>query len=408
FVDLVNRPAESNSILVDLLEQLGAVLYCKTNVPQTIMAAETNNNVFGRTLNPCNRMLTSGGSSGGEAALMAMGGSIVGFGTDYGGSVRVPAACCGLYGLRTTSRRLPYAAVANVLKGSEANESTIGVFARCVQSIDYVLGAVLDTKPWLHDPRVIPIPRRLRICMLRGGNSVSNHAPIERAMLDARAALRSTGHLVEERNAFNWAGGAKLFREILTADGGHDMRSFVASSREPFVPEAFTLAGSADQPCSEYFKIVRERDEYRRKFHKEWIADVDGKGARFDLYICPVSPSVALPHLGRGYPEGFIAYTTAWSILDFPAISVPITRKIDLSNTGSPHCKAAALLTTDLAYDAVLQRSAPAALQLINPKRFDEDGLIDMVKTVEAAFQRSLNSCWKQHEPAEGPINERP
>jgi amidase len=84
FASLVNDPATYNSTLIDLLLNAGAVLYCKTNVPTAMMIAESVNNVFGRTVNPRNRKLTSGGSSGGESALIAFGGSRIGVGTDIG------------------------------------------------------------------------------------------------------------------------------------------------------------------------------------------------------------------------------------------------------------------------------------------------------------------------------------
>jgi amidase len=84
FVSLANQPVTFNSPLVDMLKELGAVIYCKTNVPTGMMVAETVNNLFGRTLNPLNRKLTSGGSSGGESALIAFGGSPLGVGSDIG------------------------------------------------------------------------------------------------------------------------------------------------------------------------------------------------------------------------------------------------------------------------------------------------------------------------------------
>lgn len=84
FASLVNDPATYNSTLIDLLLDAGAVLYVKTNVPTAMMIAESVNNVFGRTVNPRNRKLTSGGSSGGESALIAFGGSRLGVGTDIG------------------------------------------------------------------------------------------------------------------------------------------------------------------------------------------------------------------------------------------------------------------------------------------------------------------------------------
>lgn len=82
FVSWVNSPATYNTILVDILQKAGAVLYVKTNVPTAMMIAESVNNTFGRTVNPRNRNLTPGGSSGGESALIAFGGSLLGVGTD--------------------------------------------------------------------------------------------------------------------------------------------------------------------------------------------------------------------------------------------------------------------------------------------------------------------------------------
>jgi len=72
------KPSTTNSALVDLLLELGAVLYCKTNIPQTMMALDSHNNVFGRVRNPSHLALTPGGSSGGEGALVGMRGSILG------------------------------------------------------------------------------------------------------------------------------------------------------------------------------------------------------------------------------------------------------------------------------------------------------------------------------------------
>lgn len=84
FSSHIGDPAESDAALAVLLEEAGAVFYVKTNVPTAMMIAESVNNVFGRTVNPLNRNLTSGGSSGGESALIAMKGSPLGIGTDIG------------------------------------------------------------------------------------------------------------------------------------------------------------------------------------------------------------------------------------------------------------------------------------------------------------------------------------
>ena len=108
----IGHISEQNSVLVDILLDQGAILHCRTNVSQALMYAEAENYVYGRTLNPFNRTLTwsvslfwastiahcssSGGSSGGEGPVVALGGSAIGVGTDLGGSVRIPAACKSL------------------------------------------------------------------------------------------------------------------------------------------------------------------------------------------------------------------------------------------------------------------------------------------------------------------------
>jgi amidase len=106
---LCYKPATGNSVLVDCLLNAGAVLYCKTNVPQTLMALDSHNNIFGRVANPLNTAVTAGGSSGGEGALLAMRGSILGVGTDVGGSIRIPAMCEGTFGIKPSGERIPYA-----------------------------------------------------------------------------------------------------------------------------------------------------------------------------------------------------------------------------------------------------------------------------------------------------------
>lgn len=84
FTSLVDKFAIYNSTAVDMLLEAGAVLYCKTNVPTAMMITASVNSIFGGTVNPRNRSLSTGGSTGGEAALIAFGGSRIGVGSDIG------------------------------------------------------------------------------------------------------------------------------------------------------------------------------------------------------------------------------------------------------------------------------------------------------------------------------------
>lgn len=114
------------SLMVEELRSQGAVLYVKTSVPHTLMCGETVNNIIDYTWNPTNRNLSSGGSSGGEGALISLKGSPVGFGTDIGGSIRIPASFNGLYGLRPSTGRLPYQGMANSFDGAPGVLSVVG------------------------------------------------------------------------------------------------------------------------------------------------------------------------------------------------------------------------------------------------------------------------------------------
>ena len=103
----VNRPVQKSSVLYTTLTRLGAILLAKTNVPQTLLAFECNNPIFGKTHNPYGKGFTCGGSSGGEAAVLARNGTALGFGSDIGGSLRIPSGWCGTYALRPTKGRFP-------------------------------------------------------------------------------------------------------------------------------------------------------------------------------------------------------------------------------------------------------------------------------------------------------------
>lgn len=136
FVTWANEPATHISILPQILLSLGAVIYVKTNVPTAMMIAETVNNLFGRTTNPLNRALTSGGSSGGESSLITFCASPLGVGTDIGGSLRIPAACTGIYTLRPSFGRFPTGGARSGLAGQEAVNSVNGPMARSVASLE--------------------------------------------------------------------------------------------------------------------------------------------------------------------------------------------------------------------------------------------------------------------------------
>lgn len=197
----MDQPATYNATLVELLEKLGAVRYCKTNVPTAMMIAESVNNVFGRTVNPLNRKLTSGGSSGGESALLAFGGSPLGVGTDIGGSLRIPAACTGIFTLRPSFGRFTTQRCRSGLAGQEAVMSVNGPMARTLEDITLFAKTVVDAEPWQVDAKVLPIPwraverkKKLKIAVLWNDGMVIPTPPVERALKETVEKLKKAGH----------------------------------------------------------------------------------------------------------------------------------------------------------------------------------------------------------------------
>lgn len=216
------------SALVQILEDLGAIMIAKTNLPQSIMWCETENNIFGRTDNPRDRTFTPGGSTGGEAVNLVMKGGIVGWGTDIGGSIRIPSALTGVYGLKPSvyfssihlgmkknliyseqSTRLPYQDVLVSTEGQEHVPSVIGPMTRSISSLTTITKAVISAEPWTLDPKVTPIPwrddiyhdtinRKLVIGVMRDDGVVKVHPPIKRVLSEVVKKLEAAGHEIVE------------------------------------------------------------------------------------------------------------------------------------------------------------------------------------------------------------------
>lgn len=201
--------ADRNSILVEMIHDLGGIIHVKTTLPQTVMLPETRSPLLGITCNPWNRVMSSGGSSGGEGALIAMKGSIAGFGTDIGGSIRYPCALNGLYGLKPSDGRIPYGRAKNSFDGQETIASVVGPLGRSLESLIFIMKSILDTKPWLIDPKVLPIPWRedafqqgqvqpLCFGVIRFDQCAHLSPPVQRALDMSVAALQKAGHQVIE------------------------------------------------------------------------------------------------------------------------------------------------------------------------------------------------------------------
>ncbi|NXT46142.1 VDHAP protein, partial [Pluvianellus socialis] len=151
-VKFLGQVQEEDSVIVQVLKSQGAIPFVKTNIPQTMINYDCSNLIFGQTLNPLNHQKSPGGSSGGEGALIAGGGSILGIGSDVAGSIRLPSSFCGLCGLKPTGNRISDRTFVLAVAGM------LGPMARDVDSLALCMKALLCEEMFRLDPTVPPLP----------------------------------------------------------------------------------------------------------------------------------------------------------------------------------------------------------------------------------------------------------
>ncbi|NXN39416.1 VDHAP protein, partial [Rhinoptilus africanus] len=158
-VKFLGHVMEEDSVIVQVLKSQGAIPFVKTNIPQTMINYDCSNLIFGQTLNPLNHQKSPGGSSGGEGALIAGGGSILGIGSDVAGSIRLPSSFCGLCGLKPTGNRI--STIPSACSDRTfvlAVTGMLGPMARDVDSLALCMKALLCQEMFRLDPTVPPLP----------------------------------------------------------------------------------------------------------------------------------------------------------------------------------------------------------------------------------------------------------
>ncbi|PKS13397.1 hypothetical protein jhhlp_000168 [Lomentospora prolificans] len=334
----IGKLDEENSVLVSLLENAGAVFYVKTSVPQSLMVCETINNVFGRTLNPRNKHWSSGGSSGGEGALVGFRGSLIGVGTDIGGSIRVPAAFNFLYGIRPSHGRLPYAKMANSMEGQETIHSVCGPLCHSIEDMRLFMKAVLGEQPWNFDSKVVPVPWReseeaaIQTKLSHGGLSIGfyscdgnvvPHPPVLRGLRTVIDKLKGAGHAVHPWEPYKHPYAVELANKVYAADGGADIYAALGLSGEPAIPNIVDLVNpNLDKMgINEVWSLQLEKWNYQIEYLakiREFEAEI---GRELDAIIAPITPTAAIRHNQFKY----YGYATAINVLDFTSVVVPVT-----------------------------------------------------------------------------------
>lgn len=350
--------ATSDGPLVQRLRQAGAIVLGKTNISQLMIYHESDNPIYGRTNNPWDLERTPGGSSGGEAAIIAAGGSTLGIGSDFGGSIRIPAHFCGIHGLKPTTGKLTNLDTpAEFFSGQEAIVPQTGPIARTVTDLALAMEVLSTSALRAMDPAEPPVPwknpasvslDRMRVAMYTDDEFFRPAPSIKRAVREAAAALRTRGARVEEWTPPDVGQAMRLFLGIVSADGGAGARQTLGKDRRdrrvtgllraagmpnqarPVVARllgrarqlhmAGTLRSMGRRSTADYWRLIGERNDYRAHF----LTELDAR--RFDAIICPPHALPALIHGGSEHLLNAASYSLLYNVLGMPAGVVAATR----------------------------------------------------------------------------------
>lgn len=331
FPPLSNYVPATDGSVAARVKRAGAVILGKTNVPSLLSEAQTVNPIFGRTNNPWDVTRTPGGSSGGACAALASGMTSLEIGSDTGGSIRLPAHFCGVFGLRPTPRRVPVTGHIPEIPSTPRIDrftASIGPLARSVQDLAEVLRILsgpdgFDTEvpplPWIEVPPVDLT--QLRIAWVRTFPGVPVSAEIGDLIANLAAELDRRGAQIEETCptiSFDWQHDLWIRWYRL---GVHLMTSF-------YGPLASNSDRDAPPPTLiDMIVALNERDslicEWERFFEK------------WDVLLCPVAMTSAFPHCapnkpiivdGKSVELGQInRHCSPFSLTGSPAIVIPVS-----------------------------------------------------------------------------------
>jgi amidase len=354
--------AQEDSPVVANLRQAGAVIIGRTNTPAFSVRWFTDNDLHGRTFNPWSKDHTSGGSSGGASSAVAAGMGAIAHGNDLAGSVRYPAYCTGVVGLRPSLGRVPA-----FLPSAQAERplsmqlmSVQGPLARCVADVRLALAAMsaADARDpwWVPAPLEGPAPTRpLRVAMTVNCNGVAADPAVVAAVRQAGAWLADAGYVVDEVEPPSLAEAAELW-DLVAND---EARQFMWDAIEKLGDEGvrrgfgFMLARSPVLDHKAHLQAFARRSTLIR----QWQLFLQ----QHPLVLGPVS---GLPPFPWGWDQEADSMARvlraqepqfAVPLLGLPALSVP---------TG-------------------LAGGLPMGVQLIGP-RFREDLLLDAAAAIES------------------------
>ncbi|MGD2008522.1 MAG: amidase [Cellvibrionales bacterium] len=285
---LTENLAATSSPCVENWLGAGAVVLGRSNTPEFCCRWETNNSVFGQTLNPWNTALTPGGSSGGTAVALAVGMVPLGHGTDLGGSLRHPAQCCGVASIKPTLGRVPdWVSTQPEPAIGVQLMNTDGPMARRVADVRLGLQCMLGqhrADPWAVDrPLRLETRPGLPIAVLSDPLAGGVHPQVEAGVNQAVDALRKYGHTVVEAEPPRLKDAFTLWQTVCFYELLNGLKPEVESICGDGLRTVFDRYAEVapDLSVAGYHRALTERTTLLR----EWL----GFFRQFSVLVAPVS-----------------------------------------------------------------------------------------------------------------------
>jgi amidase len=328
FKDLM---AAEDSPQVGSLRRAGAIVIGRTNTPAFSMRGMTDNTLHGLTLNPWNRDVTCGGSSGGAGASLAVGIGVIAQGNDIGGSIRWPAYCNGVVGLRPSPGRVAsFNATATAPRRMSGQLMAVnGPLARSVRDVRLALSAMATRDPrdplWTPAPLVgEPVDRPIRAALVTAVEGITVHPAAVAAVRAAGACLAAAGYHTEEIAPPQLGRAAELWHPIGLSDLNLSLRPLLKDAGDPgierFIDAWWELKGGADLPT--YLDALAERDTLLRA----WNLFME----TYPVIIMPSCSDVAVPvnsdvadRAGAARMLDALRFQFVLPVLGLPGLAVP-------------------------------------------------------------------------------------
>jgi amidase len=329
FQDLV---ATTDSPPVANWKRAGAVIVGRTNTPALSLRWHTANELRGRTFNPWARERTPGGSSGGAAAAVAAGIAPLAHGNDLGGSVRYPAYCCGVAGIRPTLGRVPSYNATTTEERPLAHQimSVQGLLARRVADVRLGLAAMAARDP--RDPWWVPTPLDgppvqppIRVALTIDPAGFGTHPDVARALRTAGAALADAGYAVEEIDPPSVAAVYDVWAALVINEMRHVTLPYIRKHGGSELNRCMDLIFQQipDVGLDRYIRALAERSKHLR----DWMLFLE----RYPLVVGPVSGE---PPFAVGFDLESVERTgsvlraqallVAVNMLGLPSAAVPV------------------------------------------------------------------------------------